>query len=136
MDLRDLSRPDVIERAVRGALPNPGPESRITVPDGQAHVGDFTIGSSETLTGHVLVLRGDANVYGRLLGNLVAVDGDVHVHPGGIISGDVLALHGDVKDEGGEIDGEVRTLSAPALSAVTPLSPVAATVRTVAGVSS
>jgi hypothetical protein len=134
VELRDVSRPDVIERAVRSALPNPGPESRITVVDGQAHLGDFTIGSSETLTGHVLVLRGDANVYGRLLGNLVAVDGDVHVHPGAVVSGDVLALHGDVKDDGGEIDGEVRTLSAPTVSGVAPLSPLALTVRSVAGV--
>jgi hypothetical protein len=136
VELRDLSRPEAIERTVRRELANPGPESRITVPDGQARLGDFTIGSSETLTGHLLVLKGDANVYGRLLGNLVTVDGDVHVHPGGVVSGDVLALHGDVKDEGGEIDGEVRTLSAPTLPSgrAAPLSPIAATVRNMAGV--
>lgn len=136
VDLRDLSRPEVIERTLRSELPEPAAESRITVPDGQARLGDFTIGSAETVTGHLLVLRGDANVYGRLLGNLVTVDGDVHVHPGGIISGDVLALHGDVKDEGGEIDGEVRTLSAPTSppGSTAPLSPIAATARNMAGV--
>ena len=32
--------------------------------------------------GHLLVLQGDANVYGRLLGNLVTLNGDVNVYPG------------------------------------------------------
>jgi hypothetical protein len=136
VDLKDLSRPEAIERQVRTEVPSPGPDSRLTVPDGQARLGDFTIGSSETIPGHVLVLEGDANVYGRLLGNLVTVDGDVHVHPGGVVAGDVLALHGDVKDEGGEIDGEVRTLSAATMPAggAAPLSPLAAAARNIAGV--
>ena len=29
------------------------------------------------------MLRGDADVYGRLMGNLVTVEGDVILHPGG-----------------------------------------------------
>jgi hypothetical protein len=40
----------------------------------------------------------------------VTVDGNVIVHPGSVVSGDVLTLGGAVKDEGGEIGGEVRTL--------------------------
>jgi hypothetical protein len=136
VDLSDLSRPEAVERALRSALPAPGPDSHVTVPNGQAHLGDFTIGSAETLTGHLLVLRGDANVYGHLLGNLVTLDGDVFVHRGAVVSGDILALHGDVKDQGGEIGGEVRTLSAPATSAASgaALSPLALVGRSVAGV--
>jgi len=135
VDLSDLSRPAAVERAVRRAVPAPGPGTQITVPNGQARLGDFTVGSAETVTGHVLVLKGDANVYGHLLGNLVTVDGDVFVHPGGGVSGDILALHGEVEDEGGEIGGEVRMLSAPTKTgAAVVLSPLAAFGRNVAGV--
>ena len=135
VDLSDLSRPEVIERALRSALPAPGPDSRVTVPNGQARLGEFTIGSAETLTGHLLVIKGDANVYGHLLGNLVTLDGDVRVHRGAVVSGDILALHGDVRDEGGEIGGEVRTLSVPMTPAGSgdALSPLALVGRSVAG---
>jgi hypothetical protein len=62
------------------------------------------------------------------------------VHPGGVVSGDVLTLGGEVRDEGGEIGGEVRTLqSAPqtarvAREAVAPLSPFQTVLRRGAGV--
>src|SRR5690348_2028339 len=125
VDLSDLSRPEVVERALRHALPSPGPDSRVTVPNGQARLGDFTIGSAETLTGHLLVVKGDANVYGHLLGNLVTMDGDVRVHRGAVVSGDILALHGDVRAEGGEIGGEVRALSAAPAAPSETLSPLA-----------
>jgi hypothetical protein len=134
VDLSDLSRPEAVERALRIAVPDPGPESRLTVTNGQARLGDFSIGSAETVTGHLLVLRGNANIYGHLLGNLVTLDGDVFVHPGGVVSGDILALHGDVRDQGGEIGGEVRTLSAPLAPAAPALSPLASFGRNVAGV--
>jgi hypothetical protein len=60
---------------------------------------------------------GTTDVYGRLGGNLVAVRGDVVVHPGAVIAGDVLTLGGVVRDEGGEIGGEVRTLASTNLLA-------------------
>ena len=82
---------------------------RVTVTGGAARMGDFSIGSNETVPGHLLVVQGTADIYGKLLGNLVTVDGDVVVHPGGVVSGDILTLGGEVRDEGGEIGGEVRT---------------------------
>src|SRR6266508_4002033 len=68
--------------------------------------------------------------------------GNVVMHPGAVVSGDILALHGDVRDEGGEIGGEVRTLSAatrPALqsdsaSAVSMLATVGRNAAGVVGV--
>ena len=73
-------------------------------------------------------------------GNLVTVRGDVVVHQGGIVSGDILALGGQVRDLGGEIGGEVRTLTpaqgtslAPAVQAEAP-GLVQSTVARVAGV--
>jgi hypothetical protein len=114
IDLSDLSRPTVVETQLRSALRQDDKALRVTVPGGSARRGDFSLGSSEDLKGNLLVVDGDADVYGSLRGNLVTVDGDVVVHPGGVVSGDVLTLGGKVRDEGGEIGGEVRTLqSAP-----------------------
>jgi MFS family permease len=110
------------------------------VPGGTARRGDFSLGSSENLPGHLLVLDGNADIYGHLRGNLVTVRGDVVVHAGGVVSGDVLTLGGEVRDEGGEIGGEVRTLrSTTLLSPVAPpepeaLSPVQSVLRRSAGV--
>jgi hypothetical protein len=62
--------------------------------------------------GPLLVIRGDADVFGTLEGNLATVDGNVTVYPGAVVTGDVLAVAGDVRDRGGEIRGEIRTLRA------------------------
>jgi hypothetical protein len=110
IDLSDLSRPTVIESRLRSALDQDEGARHLTIADGSAHEGDYSLGSSEDLKGNLLVVDGDADIYGSLRGNLVTVDGDVVVHPGGVVSGDVLTLGGEVQDEGGEIGGEVRTL--------------------------
>jgi hypothetical protein len=125
-DLSDLSRPTVLESQLRSVLDQGGDDLRLTVRDGTAHRGDYSLGSSEDLKGHLLVVEGDADVYGSLRGNLVTVDGDVVVHPGGVVSGDVLTLGGEVHDEGGEIGGEVRTLKSVRRTAVETVKPEAA----------
>jgi MFS family permease len=67
------------------------------------------------------------------------VQGDVVLHPGGVITGDVLTLGGEVRDQGGEIGGEVRTLkSSTVLSPVVPartepVTPLESILRRVAG---
>jgi hypothetical protein len=125
IDIADLSQPERVEQAVRRAAPRPGPDTRLTVVNGQARLGDFTIGSDQTVTGHLLVLHGDANIHGRLLGNLVTLDGDVFVYPGGVVQGDILALNGQVSSRGGEIGGEASELtSAPPRAAEAPSSPL------------
>jgi hypothetical protein len=117
VDLRDLSRPTDIEERLRPALEPGLGRIRLTVPGGTAREGNFSLGSSESLSGPLLVIGGNTDIYGRLGGNLVSVRGDVIVHPGAVISGDVLTLGGRVRDEGGEIDGEVRTLASTILLA-------------------
>jgi len=107
--LDDLSKPTAIESRLREALRQHDDGVRVTVTNGAARMGDFSIGSNETVPGHLLVVQGTADIYGKLLGNLVTVDGDVVIHPGGVVSGDILTLGGEVRDEGGEIGGEVRT---------------------------
>ena len=110
-----------------------GPDLRLTVVGGQAQLGAFSVGSNERLNGDYLVIKGTADVYGQLDGNLVAVDGDIILHPGALISGSVLAYNGQVHDLGGEVTGEIRTMSslAPPLDfAAPPAEPVAPMVAT------
>jgi hypothetical protein len=99
-----------MESKLKQALAARNGAIRVTVPGGTARLGNFSIGSAESPEGDLLLVQGDADVYGRLHGNLVTVDGNVIVHPGALVSGDVLALGGDVRDMGGEIGGEIRAL--------------------------
>ena len=139
IDLSDLSQPTVVEDRLRTAL-QPGGELRLTVPGGTARRGDYSVGSGESLGGHLLVVDGNADVYGSVRGNLVTVKGDVVIHPGGVVAGDILTLGGEVRDRGGEIGGEVRTLQsasilAPATKAESEkLTPVQSVLRRAAGV--
>jgi uncharacterized Zn-binding protein involved in type VI secretion len=110
VSLRDLSHPISIEQQLARA-PSTGGAPRLTVSGGTARLGDFSVGSDQSLSGDLLVVQGDANIFGRLDGNLVAWHGDVVVHPGAVITGDVLALDGQVRLQGGDVAGEVRTLS-------------------------
>jgi hypothetical protein len=116
IDLSDLSQPTSIEDRLRPMLARKG-EIRLTVPGGTARRGHYSVGSEERLNGNLLVVDGNADVYGTLLGNLVSVRGDVLVHRGGVVTGDILTLGGNVRELGGEIGGEVRSLDAAALQA-------------------
>jgi hypothetical protein len=124
VDLSDLSSPTRIESRLKTALAPRDGAIRVTVPGGTARQGDYRIGAADAVDGHLLVVQGDADVYGRLNGNLVTVDGDVIVHPGALVSGDILALGGMVHDMGGEIGGEIRALRTTSIAA--PLRPVPA----------
>lgn len=113
IDLSDLSDPNRLSPMLRAAASLRGEALRITVPGGQAHLGHFSVGSGGRLEGHLLVVRGDADIYGTVNGNLATVEGSVLVHPGAVVMGDVLAVAGQVRDLGGEIRGQIRTLDAP-----------------------
>lgn len=135
-NLEDLvSLEPLLKQASRLASPT----LRLTVPDGYAYLGDFSIGSGEDVEGHLLVLKGTADIYGALRGNVISVDGDIVVHSGAIVTGDVLAYKGEVVALGGEITGEIRTLNPldPAVPTAVPdavtLSPLALALRKAAG---
>ncbi|HJP57886.1 MAG TPA: polymer-forming cytoskeletal protein [Gemmatimonadales bacterium] len=131
VELGDLSQPARLEARLAPLARTPAARLRVSVPNGQARLGDYSVGSDQTVRGHLLVLRGDADVYGRVQGNVVTLDGNVIVHSGAVISGDVLAIHGRVREQGGVVDGAIRTLSAGATAV--PLSPVELTLRRLAG---
>jgi hypothetical protein len=133
VELSDLSHPARLEARLVPFTRLPPARMRVTVTGGQARLGAYSVGSEQIEQGHLLILRGDADVYGRVQGNVVAVDGDVIVHTGAVIQGDVLAIHGKVREQGGVVDGEIRTLSAAPASAAVPLSPMQLTLRRFAG---
>jgi hypothetical protein len=135
-NLEDLTS---LETLLKQASRLASPTLRITVPDGYAYLGDFSIGSGENVEGHLLVLRGTADIYGALRGNVISVDGDIVVHSGAIVTGDLLAYKGEVVALGGEVTGEIRTLNplSPPVPTVGPdvptLSPLVLALRKAAG---
>lgn len=120
VDLADLRRPTAIERRLRHMLADHEAELERVVRNGTVRRGAFTLPKDDSLAGHLLVVQGDANVHGRLLGNLVTLDGDVSVHPGGSVSGEILALNGEVHSAGGNIGGTVRAFGTPLADDVAP----------------
>jgi len=116
-----LDDPVRLEQRLRRLLRAAPSDLRLTVPDGQARLGDFSIGSNETFAGNLLVLCGDLDVFGKVSGNVVTLDGDIVLHAGAQVAGDALAIGGRIRDRGGVVLGERRALGA---------SPVAPAVRT------
>jgi hypothetical protein len=116
VDLRDLSRPFALEARLRPFARRDPETLELAVEGGQARIGDFSIGSDQTITGHLLVLHGTADVYGTLRGNLVTYGGDVVLHRGARVEGSVVAVKGTVRNDGATVSGSARSLSAGALA--------------------
>ena len=110
VDPGHLETPELLEHDLRAALATPLSRTRLTVVGGIARLGDYTLGSAEVHHGHVVVLEGDADIHGRLEGNLVTLDGNIIIHRGGHVVGDVLAINGTVRDADGTISGVTSTL--------------------------
>ena len=90
----------------------------------------FSVGlrtvDSTAKSGEVATVDGPIEVIGFVDGDVVAVDGDIHVHPSGHITGNAFAAHGRVLVmPGGLVDGEIRSLP----EAIGPMSPIAAAPR-------
>ena len=71
VDLSDLSKPSEIEARLTTALRPRDGVMHVTVSNGAARLGNFTLGTDQPMNGHLLVVQGDADVYGHLQGNLV-----------------------------------------------------------------
>jgi hypothetical protein len=139
IDLSDLSDPNRLAPLLRSAAGLSGPALRITVPGGRAHAGEFSVGTGEHLIGPILVIRGNAEIFGTVEGNIATVEGSVIVHPGSMVTGDVLAVAGQVRDLGGDIRGKISTLDTPRgdparADATTPVSALLRLARNASGV--
>ena len=74
-------------------------------------LGGLTIAAGERFQGRAAAAYGDLVVNGTIVGDAIAVDGDIIVQKGGRITGDALAIRGRVRQAGGLVDGEIRSLS-------------------------
>lgn len=135
VSLARISDPRVLERRLRQLVRAPYADVRLSMDDGEAHLGHFSIGSTETLEHNLLVIRGPADVYGRVTGNVVTLDGDVRIHRGARIDGDVIAYGGRIDNTGGRVAGRSLTLDEvdDALAAPPP-SVLSRTLTSLAGV--
>jgi hypothetical protein len=112
IDLSLLGDAVTLEQRLRALVKESDGALKLNVPGGRARQGDFSVGSSETITGHLLVLQGQVDLFGKVTGNVVALDGDIVTHRGAVIEGDALALGGRIQDRGGAIRGDQRALGA------------------------
>ena len=117
IDIANLSNPVALEQRLRRLLRAESSPLRLSVPHGQARVGDFSVTATETLPGNLLVLEGQADLFGRVMGNVVTLDGDIVLHPGASVTGDALAIGGRIQDRGGVVQGEQRSLGAAPVAA-------------------
>jgi len=109
-----------LERLARG--------ERITglPPADRVAPGTLTVLATEVIE-RTVVARGPIDVMGRVDGSVVSLGGNVRIRRGGVVTGDAIAVGGRVIVDGGEVRGEMRSMSAlPLLAgasvAATPLS--------------
>jgi hypothetical protein len=73
--------------------------------------GMRTIAPNTTVDGPVAVAHGDLDVYGTVNGDVIALDGNVHIHKGARVTGDAWAAAGSVVIDGGSVDGRKRVIA-------------------------
>jgi hypothetical protein len=112
VDPSRLDTPERLEIELRTALREPIGETRLTVLGGIARIGNYSLGSAERFRGHVIVLKGDAEIHGDIEGNVITLDGDVVIHPGARVRGDVLAIGGRVEPAPGTVTGSIQEIEA------------------------
>lgn len=74
-------------------------------------LGGRSIAAGATVNGTVAAANGPLEISGRVNGDAIALHGDIVVHQGGVITGDAVSIGGRVKLDGGNVLGEMRSLS-------------------------
>ena len=89
--------------------------------------GARSVPAGTTVTG-TIVARGPVDVFGKVVGSVVSLAGNVIVHRGGTVTGDAIAVGGHVLADSGIVGGELRGVSAlPRVSGVAAVAGVART---------
>ena len=79
----------------------------------QLHVGeDVVVGPGQTVRGDVVMVDGDLDVRGAVIGDVVIVGGALRLPEGGRVTGDVRLSDGRVFRDGGEVFGDVSNARA------------------------
>jgi hypothetical protein len=74
-------------------------------------IGNRSIAVNTVVDGPIAVARGNLDVFGTVNGSVFALDGNIRVHKGARITGDALAVSGDVIIQGGTIEGQKRSIA-------------------------
>lgn len=72
--------------------------------------GPQVVAAGDTVTGPIASRGAPLDVYGVVNGDAVAYEGDVILHPGSTVTGDAIAVLGQVRLLGGAVGGEVRSV--------------------------
>ncbi len=71
----------------------------------------FTVQGNELVKGDVVLVGGDLEIDGKVLGKVVCLGGDVRLGPESVVEGDAVSLGGDVlREEGSSVGGKVIDL--------------------------
>ncbi|MBI4519396.1 MAG: hypothetical protein HY701_01050 [Gemmatimonadetes bacterium] len=73
---------------------------------------DVTIPADEVVESTVVIVDGDLDVYGTVRSDVLAIDGNVRLHEGARIEGDVRLVDGQLDRQGGQLLGSVRDIEA------------------------
>ena len=73
--------------------------------------GNRTIAPHTRVDGPIAVARGDLDVYGTVNGDVVALDGTIHVHKGARVTGEAWAAAGRIIIDGGVVEGRKRVIA-------------------------
>jgi len=101
---RSRSLPGIVER-IWEATPWYGVPEVGALPEGAR-----VIPAGDTIHGSVGARGGTLDIHGVVLGDAVAYDGDVVLHPGSTVTGDAVAVLGRVRLLGGVVGGEARSV--------------------------
>jgi hypothetical protein len=94
-------------------------ESGLSV-NGRYVRGNHEVAVGDTVRGPLVVVRGNADVRGVVLGNVTAIFGDVTVRDGADVRGGATAWRGRVVVEGGRVRGELRAAPSSVPTVVAP----------------
>lgn len=79
--------------------------------------GNHEVAAGDTVRGPLVVVQGNADIRGVVLGNVTAIFGDVTVRDGADVRGGATAWRGRVVVEGGRVRGELHAAPATAAAA-------------------
>jgi hypothetical protein len=114
----------------RQVTPPAAPTASAARPDAPAHAADTLSANglvvpAGTTTGSVVVLRGPVDVYGTVNGDAVSLAGDLTIHPGGRVTGDVVSVFGTARNLSGRVGGDVVSRAGRPWDRTTAASPAA-----------
>ena len=116
LTMADVATLDSLTRQLKG-VPDIGTDVAGSVRGSPLRIGNTTVRADQRIEGSLVVFRGNADIYGTVGGNVVALLGDVICHDGGTIEGNAVSVGGRVVEAGGTVDGDIKTLSAAGLAA-------------------